>query len=708
MAMYSNASTPRFNNIAEAAQMLYRDGVQAQDVVNEMISTGYSINAQDMDGNTALHWAAWFKLDALVQRLLERGARADIGNSSKETAVHWAAKSSNTHALNLATKNERGLLSQRDVDGFTPFLIAAQNDNAPILEWMYLKGVSVEEQDDWGRTGLQWACYKGHRKTVQWLLSRQADIAHRDHEGMTAIHWAALKGHEQIADMLIDVGAVYLLTYADAAGDTPITLAHRKKNRYLVCSFHKARFLFWLIGRPYISRNHFANLYLCFSIYNLVVFLFILAPNIWATNPRVVVSWISGMALSLTIWVNACLANPGWMSNKTIVPQHSRIERDPSRGFDASQPVESQMVNVLDDPSLDDEEEGVEQSELARLESEQAKYNYQRQLITEARRRLDHGSACCGVPVAGTGGTDPIELQPLMNYSTDQSSAQQAQLQRASFHLGEKAKANGELLGRERTEHLLNYGCGEYVTAVERGEFKQVCVVCRTKREMRSHHCKECGRCVHRLDHHCPWIDNCVGLGNQRMFYCFIVSLFCTILGFYYAVWVYAVNAVLPVLIGDDDAHLWSAMSWRFGPELSQLVVLATLAFNLIWMLFVGALVLRHTVYMMVNVTTYEVLVRPPHVVRRFPKNSNRFWFISDFSPFKAIRNCFAYWTLDTEHDPGDFLVQPNLPADSFVVTSEDFGNEQGDSGGSAAPSGSSKGQYLLLPSNGMKKVAGP
>merc|ERR1719456_1465464 len=245
-----------------------------------MVRQGYNVNAPDMEGNTALHWASWFKLDAMVQLLLESGARQDIGNSAGETPVHWAAKSSNAVALNLMTKDDRGLLSQRDIDGFTPFIISAQNDNAPVMEWMYLKGISVEEQDDWGRTALQWACYKGHRRTVQWLLSRSASIVHRDHEGMTAIHWAALKGHEQAAEMLMDIGAVQLLNVPDAAGDTPIGLAQRKKNRYLVMCFYKCQVFFHLFGRPHLSHNHFANLFVAFIAFNVFVFLFILAPGI--------------------------------------------------------------------------------------------------------------------------------------------------------------------------------------------------------------------------------------------------------------------------------------------------------------------------------------------------------------------------------------------------------------------------------------------
>merc|ERR1719382_143685 len=91
--------------------------------------------------------------------------------------------------------------------------------------------------------------------------------------------------------------------------------------------------------------------------------------------------------------------------------------------------------------------------------------------------------------------------------------------------LREREGAAGEEVGRARVERILAEGGGEYLTLLDKGDFKQVCVVCRARRRMRSHHCKDCGRCVDRLDHHCPWIDNCVGLGNQRLFYAFLVCL---------------------------------------------------------------------------------------------------------------------------------------------------------------------------------------
>ena len=44
------------------------------------------------------------------------------------------------------------------------------------------------------------------------------------------------------------------------------------------------------------------------------------------------------------------------------------------------------------------------------------------------------------------------------------------------------------------------------------------CRKCNVPRPERSHHCNVTGCCILRMDHFCPWINNCVGLGNYKFF----------------------------------------------------------------------------------------------------------------------------------------------------------------------------------------------
>ncbi|CAD5221859.1 unnamed protein product [Bursaphelenchus xylophilus] len=62
---------------------------------------------------------------------------------------------------------------------------------------------------------------------------------------------------------------------------------------------------------------------------------------------------------------------------------------------------------------------------------------------------------------------------------------------------------------------------------VEENVFGQnFCVTCLRKKLPRSKHCRVCEHCIVRYDHHCPWIANCVGGKNHRLFLVFLVGTF--------------------------------------------------------------------------------------------------------------------------------------------------------------------------------------
>jgi len=48
------------------------------------------------------------------------------------------------------------------------------------------------------------------------------------------------------------------------------------------------------------------------------------------------------------------------------------------------------------------------------------------------------------------------------------------------------------------------------------------CDKCKIIKPDRSHHCSVCSCCVLKMDHHCPWVNNCVNFFNYKFFVLFL------------------------------------------------------------------------------------------------------------------------------------------------------------------------------------------
>ncbi|NXH23266.1 ASZ1 protein, partial [Bucco capensis] len=186
----------------EALKKALSDGEVS--VIEELLNSGVSVEAQLSFGWSPLMYAASLAHFTIVQLLLDRGA--NVSFEIDKYTVLMAACVSQASEDNILKTVE--LLLSRNAD-----------PNATCRRQM---------------TALMYAARKGYPRVVALLVARGSRVNAQDVDGYSALMWAAQQGHKRVLLKLLELGADKDLRAKDKR--TAADLA--KANKHLeICSF---------------------------------------------------------------------------------------------------------------------------------------------------------------------------------------------------------------------------------------------------------------------------------------------------------------------------------------------------------------------------------------------------------------------------------------------------------------------------------------
>jgi uncharacterized protein len=185
--------------IADAAERRDRAAIRAE------LNRGVDVNAAQVDGTTALHWAAYYDDADTAAVLVKAGANVNAANRYGVPPLALASTNGNAAIVRLLL--EAGADPNPTLKGGEmPLMLAARAGSVDAVKALLVRGAKHDARESHGQTALMWAAAEGHAPVMRALIEAGADINATLSSGFTPFFFAVREGRIEAVRLLLEKG----------------------------------------------------------------------------------------------------------------------------------------------------------------------------------------------------------------------------------------------------------------------------------------------------------------------------------------------------------------------------------------------------------------------------------------------------------------------------------------------------------------------
>jgi ankyrin repeat protein len=182
------------SEVADAAMRGDRDAVRAA------LARKADVNAPQIDGTTALHWAVERDDSDLADLLIRAGARVSVPTREGVLPLQLAAVNGSPAMIDRLLKAGADPNAPLTPAGDTALMMAARTGKSDAIRVLLEAGANVNARETWGgTTALMWAVAEGHAAAARLLIEGGAEVNARSNY-VAAANGRGFEGRTPVAN----------------------------------------------------------------------------------------------------------------------------------------------------------------------------------------------------------------------------------------------------------------------------------------------------------------------------------------------------------------------------------------------------------------------------------------------------------------------------------------------------------------------------